>query len=66
MLPNEPDVLTLKEMQKILHIGKNTALKLIHEGIIEGHWVGNKWLIFKEDVIEYILKSSTSYKSLLL
>ncbi len=57
MLPNEPDVLTLKEMQKILHIGKNTALKLIHEEIIEGHWVGNKWLIFKEDVIEYILRS---------
>lgn len=57
ILPNEPDVLTLKEMQKILHIGKNTALKLMHEGIIEGHWVGNKWLIFKEDVIEYILRS---------
>lgn len=31
MLPNEPDALTLKEMQKILHIGKNTALKLMHE-----------------------------------
>lgn len=57
MLYNVSDVLTLKEMQKILHVGKNTALRLIHEGIIEGHLVANKWLIFREDVEEYIRRA---------
>lgn len=57
MLYNSPDVLTLKEMQKILHVGKNTALRLIHEGIIEGHLVAKKWLVFREDVEEYIRRA---------
>lgn len=57
MLDNTPDVLTLKEMMKVLRVGKNTALKLIHENVIEGHRVGGKWLVFKEDVEEYILRS---------
>lgn len=57
MLNATPDVLTLKEMMKVLRIGKNTALKLIHENIIEGHKVGGKWLVFKEDVEEYIFHS---------
>lgn len=57
MLDNTPDVLTLKEMMKVLRIGKNTALNLIHENVIEGHRVGNKWLVLKEDVEEYILRA---------
>lgn len=57
MLNNTPDVLTLKEMMKVLRIGKNSALKLIHDNIIEGHRIGGKWLILKEDVEEYILRS---------
>lgn len=55
MLYNTPDTLTLKELQKVLHVGKNTALKLIHENIITGHLVGGKWLVLREDVEEYIL-----------
>lgn len=57
MLDHTPDVLTLKEMMKVLRIGKNTALDLIHKNVIEGHRVGGKWLVFKEDVEEYILRS---------
>lgn len=57
MLDNTPDTLSLKEMMKLLNIGKNTALSLLHENIIEGHKVGGKWLIMKEDIIEYILRS---------
>lgn len=56
MLDNIPDTLTLRELQKVLHVGKNTALKLAHEDIITGHWVEGKWLFLKEDVIEYIQK----------
>ncbi len=56
MLDNIPDTLTLGELQKVLHVGKNTALKLVHEDIITGHWVAGKWLFLKEDVVEYITR----------
>ena len=54
MLDNVPDTLTLKDIQEVLRIGKNTALNLVHEDIISGHWVAGKWLFLKEDVMEYI------------
>ena len=57
MLDNTPDTLTLKELQAILQIGKNTALHLVHKGAITGHRIGGKWLFFKKDVEEYILNS---------
>lgn len=40
MLNNTKDVLTLKELQELLHIGKNTALKLVQSGEIEAFGVG--------------------------
>lgn len=54
MLDTIPDTLTLKELQSVLQIGKNTALNLVHDDIITGHWVAGKWLFLKEDVLEYI------------
>lgn len=56
MLDYIPDTLTLKELQEVLHIGKNTALDLVHEDFIIGHRIAGKWLFLKEDVIEYIRK----------
>ena len=54
MLDTIPDTLTLKELQSVLQIVKNTALNLVHDDIITGHWVAGKWLFLKEDVLEYI------------
>lgn len=54
MLDTIPDTLTLKELQSVLQIGKNTALNLVHNDIITGHWVAGKWLFLKEDILEYI------------
>lgn len=54
MLDNTPDILTLKDLMKTLHIGKNTALVLLQEGTITGHKTRCGWRIFKEDVIEYL------------
>ena len=54
MLDTIPDTFTLKELQSVLQIGKNTALNLVHDDIITGHWVAGKWLFLKEDVLEYI------------
>ena len=54
MLNNTKDILTLKELQKLLHIGKNTALRLVQSGEIEEFRVGNQWRIARENVIRYL------------
>lgn len=54
MLNNTKDILTLKELQKLLHIGKNTALRLVQSGEIEAFRVGKQWRIVREDIIRYL------------
>ena len=54
MLNNTKDILTLKELQKLLHIGKNPALRLVQSGEIEAFRVGNQWRIARENVIRYL------------
>ena len=54
MLNNTKDILTLKELQKLLHIGKNTALRLVQSGEIEAFRVGKQWRIARENVIRYL------------
>ena len=56
MLNNTKDILTLKEFQKLLHIGKNTALKLVQSGEIEAFRVGKQWRVMKESVAKYVRK----------
>ena len=56
MLNNTKDILTLKELQELLHIGKNTALKLVQGGEIEAFRVGNQWRVMKESVAKYVRK----------
>ncbi len=43
MIKEIPAILTLKDLQELLHIGKNKALELVQSNIIEGHKVGNQW-----------------------
>lgn len=54
MLNNTKDILTLKELQGLLHIGKNTALRLVQNGEIEAFRVGKQWRIARENVIRYL------------
>lgn len=56
MLNNTKDILTLKELQELLHIGKNTALRLVQSGEIEAFRVGKQWRIVKDSIIKYIKK----------
>ena len=56
MLNNTKDILTLQELQELLHIGKNTALRLVQSGEIEAFRVGNRWKVMKESVSKYILR----------
>ena len=54
MLNNTKDILTLKELQELLHIGKNTALRLVKSGEIEAFRVGKQWMVSKESVAKYV------------
>ena len=56
MLNNTKEILTLKELQELLHIGKNTALRLVQSGEIEAFRVGKQWRVMKESVARYIRK----------
>jgi len=54
MFKNVPDILTFKECQKLLKVGKNTLLFLLHSGQLEAFRIGNRWKIPKECLIDYI------------
>lgn len=55
-LHTEPSILTIKDVQRILHIGKASALKLVNGGRLEAHRIrpNGRWLIYKEDLIEFL------------
>lgn len=54
MFEKIPDIMTFKECQKLLKVGKNTLLNLIHSGEIDAFRIGNRWKITKESIIEYV------------
>ena len=49
-----PAILTFSETVEYLYIGRNTLLKLLHNGNIKGFKVGNRWRIKKEDLLEFM------------
>lgn len=57
MLNNTKEILTLKELQELLHIGKNTALRLVQSGEIDAFRVGNQWRILKQSISKYIMRT---------
>lgn len=58
MLNNVPEILTLKEVCATLKIGKNTALRLLQCGDLEGFRVGNQWRVTKESLFAFIRRFS--------
>lgn len=57
MIKKAPDVMTVKEVMKVLRCGRTKIMEFIHNGVLEAHYVCGKWLVFKEDVEEFILRS---------
>ena len=49
-----PEILTLKQCQEILQIGKNLMLFLVHNEEIPAFRVGKQWRIKKVDLEHYI------------
>lgn len=58
MFDTEPDLLTRSQCQKLLHVSKNTMLKLIHEGYISARVIAGSYRIEKEELITFVKKSS--------
>lgn len=56
MLEEYPDILTVKDVLKILKIGMNTLYKLLNNKELYGKKIGRMWRIPKTSVIEYISK----------
>lgn len=54
MLKDYPDVLTVQDLMQILHIGKNTAYRLVQKKIIKSHRVGRCYRIPKCCVFDYL------------
>ena len=54
MLKDYHDVLTVKELKEILRIGFNKVYDLLRNGDIKSLRVGNKIIIPKTAVIEYL------------
>ena len=57
MFETIPDILTFRECQSVLKVGKNTLLDMIHEKKIDAFRIGNRWKIPKDEIIEYIHRS---------
>lgn len=51
-----PDILTTSQLQEMLDIGRNTALKLLKSGEIKSKKIGRCYKIPKVYVIEYLNK----------
>lgn len=54
MFERIPEIMTLRECQKLLKVGRNTMLGLIHNGCIDAFKIGSRWKITKSAVIEYL------------
>ena len=50
MFKNEPDLLTRKQCQDLLHISKSKMLDLIHKDLIPAHIIAGKMCIRDSNV----------------
>lgn len=54
LLKDCPDVLTIQDLMEVLHIGKNTAYRLVKENTIRSHRIGRCYRIPKCCVFDYL------------
>ena len=57
MFADYPDILTVAQLQKILHISRQLSYELINSGQIWAFKVGNSFRIPKVSVIDFVMKS---------
>ena len=57
MFADYPDILTVAQLQKMLHISRQLSYELINSGQIRAFKVGNSFRIPKVSVIDFVMKS---------
>ena len=50
-----PDVVSIEQLQTMLHIGRNAAYKLVNTGEIKTIRIGKRYIIPKASVISFVL-----------
>lgn len=53
-----PDVVTPEDLQVMLNVGRNTVYAILKEGQIKTIKVGKKYIIPKQNVIDFLLKNA--------
>jgi len=54
MFEEYPDLLTRKQAQELLHMGKNRILNYIHTGRLRALVLDGRYLIQKDDILDFI------------
>lgn len=57
MFAEYPDIVTVAQLQKMLHISRQLSYELINSGQIRAFKVGNSFRIPKINVIDFVMKS---------
>ncbi len=61
-LPNYEDVLLPKDIQKILHLGRNSVYRFLADGTIRSVRLGGKYLIPKDNLKDFMYPDTTHQK----
>lgn len=61
MFENAPDLLTCKQAQNLLSVGKNTMLKMISSGCLPAFIIAGSYRIKKNGLIDFIEKTSAHF-----
>lgn len=54
MFEKQPDLLTRKQCQQLLHVSKSKMLELIHNGDVPARKIAGSYRVEKSDLIEFI------------
>lgn len=54
MLSDYGEILTVKEVMKVLHLGEKTVRKMLREGIIPAMFFGEQYIIPKVHLIDFL------------
>ena len=57
MLESIPEMITIKEAAQVLRCGRTKLLEYVHNGVIDAYMIAGKWLILREDLVEFVVRS---------
>lgn len=56
MFDSYPDVVSVKEIQQMLRIGKNAVYQLLKDGAIKSIKVGKRYVVPKKYIIDFLIE----------